>query len=74
MKPQDIVFFIVVAVLLWYRRPQLFIVTAIISMVMSAVLFHQWVFFTAQRLMWYAAACIAIVTVYELMTRKEQHV
>jgi predicted membrane protein len=74
MKPQDVVFFIIIALLAWYKRPQLFLSTAMISMVLSALLFHQWVFFTAQRLLWYAAACIAIVTVYELATRKEHHV
>lgn len=74
MKPQDVVFFIIIALLAWYKRPQLFLCVAMISMVLSALLFHQWVFFTAQRLLWYAAACIAIVTVYELAKRKEQRV
>jgi len=57
MKPQDIGFFIVLLVLLLFKRnPRLFIVAGLVCLILSMPLFHFWIFFTAQRLVWYAAA------------------
>lgn len=56
MKPQDILFFIILGILLYKRDPKLFTIAGIISLVLSIPLFSLWVFFTAERLTWYAGA------------------
>ncbi|MDO8621212.1 MAG: hypothetical protein Q7R31_02935 [Candidatus Levybacteria bacterium] len=56
MKPQDIVFFIILAVLIWKKDPRRAAFAGIISLIASIPLFSFWVFFTAERLTWYAAA------------------
>ncbi len=56
MKPQDIVFFIILAVLIWKKDYKLAAFAGIASLIASIPLFSFWVFFTAERLTWYAAA------------------
>lgn len=56
MKPQDILFFAVLAVLLSKRSPRLFALSGVFCLFLSIPLFAGWVFFTAERLTWYAAA------------------
>lgn len=56
MKPQDILFIIVLSFLLYKHNPKWFIVAGLLSLVLSIPLFHFWIFFTAERLVWYAAA------------------
>jgi len=55
MKPQDIVFIILLAFLLWKRNPKYLVVAGLLCLVLSMPLFHFWVFFTAERLVMYAA-------------------
>lgn len=55
MKPQDVVFFIALAFLLYKKNPKLFALAGVISLIVSIPFFNLWVFFTAQRLTWYAA-------------------
>ena len=63
MKPQDILFFLVLLVLLFVRKPKVFVVAGLLCIVLSIPFFSFWVFFTAERLIWYAAGflCIAII-------------
>ena len=56
MKPQDILFFLVFGSLLGIRKPRLFVIAGLASLVLSIPLFATWTFFTAERLTWYAAA------------------
>ena len=56
MKPQDIAFFIILAILIYKRDSKLFTIAGIIALLLSIPLFSLWVFFTAERLTWYAAA------------------
>lgn len=56
MKIQDLAFFITLAVLLLVRRPIYLVWAGLGSLVLSIPLFATWVFFTAERLTWYAAA------------------
>lgn len=57
MKPQDIVFLIILVVLLYKRDTRLFVITGLICLVAAIPLFARWIFFTAERLTWYAALC-----------------
>lgn len=56
MKIQDLAFFITLVVLLLVRRPIYLVWAGLGSLVLSIPLFATWVFFTAERLTWYAAA------------------
>lgn len=56
MKPQDILFFVVFIALIMLRRPRVFVAFGLISVVTAIPLFSLHVFFTAERLTWYAAA------------------
>lgn len=67
MKPQDAVFFLSVAVLAFFRRPVLFVWAGLISLVLAVPLFARWIFFTAERLTWYAAAFFAVYILVSLV-------
>ncbi len=54
MKFQDILFLIVFFVLCWKNKPEWFVWLAITCLIVSIPLFSFWVFFTAQRLVYYA--------------------
>lgn len=54
MKPQDIMFIMILGILVLVRKPSLFVVAGLVSLVFAIPLFSTWVFFTAQRLTWYA--------------------
>lgn len=56
MKPQDILFFIMLMILLAKRSPRFFAMVGFICLVLAIPLFAGWIFFTAERLTWYAAA------------------
>ncbi len=56
MKFQDIIFFILYIVLLWMRKPKMLVWTGLVCLVLAIPLFALHIFFTAERLTWYAAA------------------
>lgn len=70
MKPQDLVFAIVLLFLVLRRKPEWFVYAGLISLMISIPLFYFWVFFTAQRLTYYAAGFILISIILNLKYRK----
>lgn len=66
MKIQDLAFFITLAVLLLVRRPIYLVWAGLGSLVLSIPLFATWVFFTAERLTWYAAAYFLVFVLISL--------
>lgn len=56
MKPQDIAFIFVLIVLLTAKKSVWFVYAGLFSLLLAIPLFATWVFFTAERLTWYAAA------------------
>ncbi len=60
MKPQDILFIIVIIALIWRRNPKWAIVVGVISFCLSIPLFQLQIFFTAERLVMYAAGFILL--------------
>jgi hypothetical protein len=60
VKPQDIVFFIVLAVLLVVRKPIWFVYAGLLCFALAIPLFATWVFFTGERLVWYGAAFVFV--------------
>ena len=56
MKIQDIAFFIILLFLVFKRDTKWAVAFGLISLALSIPLFSFWIFFTAERLTWYAAA------------------
>lgn len=55
MKPQDLVFIVILGVLVAFRKPTFLVFAGLLCIILAIPLFHFWVFFTAQRLIMYAA-------------------
>jgi hypothetical protein len=70
MKPQDILFIIILAVLLIIRKPRVLVGAGLICLFLSIPLFAKWVFFTAERLVWYAAGFLLVSIILLLLERK----
>lgn len=63
MKPQDIVFFIILVALLKSRTPKLLLIVGLVCLAISIPLFQLMVFFTAQRLVMYAGVFFLMATI-----------
>ncbi len=54
MKFQDILFFVLLVFLLLRRKSHFFVMAGLACLALSIPLFYFWIFFTAERLTWYA--------------------
>lgn len=71
IKPQDIVFFLSLGSLIYLKKPLLSSVFALFCLLLAIPLFAFWVFFTAERLTWYAGVFVVLAAVqYSLIIRK----
>jgi hypothetical protein len=70
MKPQDIFFLITVCFLLYKRKPVLFIWAGLFFLLLAVPLFVTQIFFTAERLTWYALGVFFIGTVFLMIDTK----
>ncbi len=66
MKLQDLFFVVVLTLLLVLRKPRLLVWAGLISLILAIPLFAKWIFFTAERLTWYAAAFFLIFILFSL--------
>jgi hypothetical protein len=66
MKPQDVVFGIIFGLLLVKSESRWFIYAGLIAILVSIPLFAGWIFFTAERLIWYGAAFLVWACFMEL--------
>lgn len=66
MKIQDLVFFAVFAFLVFKHNPKLAIACGLLCLVLSIPLFSFWVFFTAERLVWYAVGFFLLAIIFYL--------
>lgn len=67
MKIQDIGFFIILLFLFAIRKPILFVWTGLGMLVFSIPLFSMHIFFTAERLTWYAAFCFLLFILFSFV-------
>jgi hypothetical protein len=58
MKPQDLVFCLILSGILIIRKYQLFVYCGLFSFIISIILYIFGLLFTAERLIWYAAGYI----------------
>ena len=61
-KPQDILFFIILLFFIWKKNPRYLVLAGLTCLALSMPLFQLQVFFTAQRLVYYATALLFIST------------
>ena len=66
MKPQDLVFFTVLAILIWKRNARLAVALGLLALLLAIPLFASWTFFTAERLTWYAASFFLLAIIFYL--------
>ena len=66
-KPQDLLFIAVFLLLLIKRDPKLFAIAGLSCLALSIPLFSQWIFFTAQRLVWFAFLFFSFAVVLNLV-------
>lgn len=73
IKPQDILFVIALLALIYFNRPRLTTGAGVALLVLSVPLFAFWIFFTAERLVMYAAAffLLAIIQYLFIIRNKE---
>jgi uncharacterized membrane protein YobD (UPF0266 family) len=55
MKVQDVLFFLILGFFIYKRNPQWAAGTGLFFLLLAMPLFAKWIFFTAERLVWYAA-------------------
>lgn len=67
MKPQDIVFIIGFLLILYKRNSNLSVAVGIILLLFSMPLFSLWIFFTAERLVMYAAAFFLLAIIFNII-------
>lgn len=72
MKIQDILFFLILAFLIWKRDPRWAALVGVLALVVAIPLFATWTFFTAERLTWYAAAFFFLSLLFHLWKLRSQ--
>ncbi|MEK7533869.1 MAG: hypothetical protein AAB600_00890 [Patescibacteria group bacterium] len=70
MKIQDFIFLIVFLFLVIHKNPKMMVWGGITCLVLSIPLFSFWIFFTAERLTWYAAAFFLLAIIFYLLKTK----
>lgn len=71
MKPQDTIFFIIFVLVFFKKDPRIAAVFGLLCIIIAIPLFALWIFFTAQRLIWYAALLIFLSIVFYLLENKQ---
>lgn len=67
MKIQDILFIIIVLMLLYKHKENSFLLLGLVCLLIAIPLFYFYIFFTAERLVWYGILLILIECVYKFI-------
>lgn len=67
MKIQDLGFLIIFLAILWTKNDRLATLTGLLCLILAIPLFSFWVFFTAQRLVMYAAAFFLLSIIFQVL-------
>lgn len=70
MKIQDVGFLLTLITLILFRRERAFLIAGLLCFIAAIPLYARWVFFTAERLVWYAGAFILIYNAQCIMHNK----
>jgi len=71
MKPQDIGFLLLLIVLLFKRDERLFVIAGLACLFLAIPFFSLWIFFTAERLTYYAAAFFLLSLVLSIHKQRK---
>ena len=71
MKVKDIIFIIIFLFFIYKHNPKLFIWSGLFCLVLSIPLFAFWVFFTAERLVWYASIFLFVAVLLLIKNNKK---
>jgi hypothetical protein len=71
MKIQDVGFLLVLVVLIILRKPRWFVYAGLGSLMLAIPLFAKWIFFTAERLTWYAGAFFLCFVVMQYFIKRK---
>lgn len=72
MKIQDILFLLAFLYVVWLRRPTIAVSIGLVLLLISIPLFGFWIFFTAERLVWYAAGLFLLTIVLQLNALRKE--
>ena len=72
MKLQDILFLVAILALFYKREPKWFVLAGILCLVAAIPLFSFWIFFTAQRLVYYAAGFFLLAVLFLLVQSRDK--
>jgi hypothetical protein len=70
MKIQDIGFLVIFLILITLRKDRWFVYAGLASLMLAIPLFAKWVFFTAERLTWFAAAYFLAAIVLTMIPKR----
>ena len=71
MKPQDILFIITLLGILFFRKPRMLVFAGLLCFILSVPLFSHFVFFTAERLVMYAAGFLLVSIIMFWITMRK---
>ena len=71
MKPQDILFIIILLGLVFVKKPKVLVWAGLVCFVISMPLFAKWIFFTAERLVMYAVGFLLVACIMFWFTYKK---
>jgi hypothetical protein len=71
MKIQDLIFVIVFGIVVLSRRSKVLVYVGLVSLIISMGLYAKWVFFTAERLTWYASVFFLTYIVMRLVQNNQ---
>ena len=67
IKIQDLAFILVFLLVFWRRNSKLAVSIGLFCLALAIPLFKFWIFFTAERLTWYAAAFFTLGILFQLI-------
>ena len=67
IKIQDLAFILVFLLVFWRRSSKLAVSIGLCCLALAIPLFKFWIFFTAERLTWYAAAFFTLGILFQLI-------
>lgn len=70
MKPQDILFILILAFLLYKKNPEWLVAGALLCILLAVPLFSFWIFFTAQRFIYYAFFLLLLASLLFLFKKR----
>ncbi len=66
MKIQDLLFFLITVLLLTRKQKIVLVYAGLAALLLAIPLYSRWIFFTAERLTWYAGAWFFLFIIFSI--------